>query len=100
MKFPVAMGETIEKMTGREGRAAIEPALFREMLDIGQPTDPQGPVNELHGTHGKTRVVGAEALGEAADHVMVRTAFAMGRQDRAAELQVGVSAAQIDVVML
>ena len=42
----------------------------------------------------------AEALGEAADHVMVRAAFAMGRQDRAAELQVGVSAAQIDVVML
>src|ERR1700724_1788910 len=100
MKFPVGMGEAVEKMAGRERRAAIEPTVFREMLEIGQPAHPQGPVDQPQGTHGKTRVVCAEALGEPTDHVMVRAAFAMGREECAAELQIGVSAAQVDVVML
>src|SRR5438067_13483488 len=100
MEFPVGMGKAVEKMTGRKGRAAIEPTVFREALDIRQPARPQGPVDQLEGTHPKTGVAGAEPLGEPADHLVVRTAFAMGRQDRPAELQIRVSAARIDVVML
>src|SRR6202022_4764333 len=94
MKFPVGMGEAVEKMAGRERRAASEPTVFREMLEIGQPAHPQGPVDQPQGTHGKTRVVCAEALGELADHVMVRAAFAMRRQYRAPELQIGGSPAR------
>ena len=87
MKLPIGVRESVEKMTGRERRTAIEPTPVREALDIGQPADLQGPVDQLDGTHRKARMACAEPLGEAADYVVVRAALGIGRQDRAAELQ-------------
>ena len=100
MEFPVGMGKAVEKMTGRKGRAAIEPTVFREALDIRQSARPQGPVDQLDGAQLEAGVARAEPLGETANHLMVRAALGIGRQDRAAQLQIGVGAAEIDVVML
>jgi hypothetical protein len=45
MKPLVGLGEAVEKMAGRERRAAIEPTVFGEILDSGQPAQLQGPVD-------------------------------------------------------
>src|SRR5262249_22049540 len=51
VELPVRMSETIEKMRGLERRTAIKPALFREILDPGQPAHFQGLVDDLDRTH-------------------------------------------------
>src|SRR5271166_2463669 len=100
MEFPVGMPETVEKMAGLEWRAAIEPAVFRKALDVGQAADLQGPVDQLDRADHKAGVASAEPLGEPADHIVIGPALGVGRQYGATDLQVSVSPGGIDVVML
>src|SRR5258708_29708584 len=86
MKFSVGMRKTLEKMAGRERRAAIEPAALREALDIGKHADPQGPVDQLDGAHCEPRMARPEPIGEPADHVVVGAALGIGPQYTAADL--------------
>ncbi len=87
-------------MVGSEGRAAIERASFRKTLDVGQAAQAQCPVDQLDRAHRETGMARPEPLGEPANHLVVRPALGIGRQHRAADLEIGMSARGINVVML
>ena len=99
VKFLVGVAKTVEEMVGREGRAAIEPAICRKFLDTGQPARAQGVVDQFQRGHREARVARAEAMGERAYDVVVRAAFGMGRQDRTAQLQIGMAARRVEIVV-
>ena len=99
MEFLVGVAKAVEKMRGLERRAAIEPAIGRKFGDAGQPARAQGAVDQFERRHPEARMTCAEATGKRADHIVVRAAFAIGRQDRAAQLQIGVSAGGVEIVV-
>src|SRR6516164_7248639 len=79
VELPVRMSETIKKMRGLERRATIQPTLFREIRDPGEPTDLECSVDDLERGHCETRVACAEPLGEPANYLVVRAAFGVRR---------------------
>ena len=100
MKLAVLMREAVQKMRFLERRLAIEPA---RRLEFGQRPAAGGAqrrVDDLAGAHLKAGMLGAEALRQRADHFVVGAA-ALRRLDRlAAELQILMAAAGVDVVVL
>ena len=66
-----------------DGRNRAEPSAGNS-LSAGQPARPQCPSISSIGVEIEARMLGAEAPGEPADHLVVRAAFGIGRHDRAA----------------
>src|SRR6516162_2467147 len=99
MKFPIGMPEAVAKVVGLKRRAAIEPTPFRKALDTGQSADLKGPVDELDRAHREARMLSPQPTRKPADHLVIRPALGMRRQNGATNLQIGVGAGGVDVVM-
>ena len=99
MELPVGMAEPVEEMPGLEPGPAIEPDAFLERVRPGQAAGAQCLLDDLESGHLEAGMAGAEALRQAADHLVVRAALGVGRQDGAADLQKGVAAGGVDVVV-
>ncbi len=99
MKFPVAVTKPVEEMTGLEAGPAIEPYALLERFRARQPADAQCVLDDLERSHLEPGMTRAEPLGEGADHVVVRAALGIGLHDRAADLQIGVSARGVEIVV-
>ena len=99
-ELAVRVAEAVEIVRRSEIRLAIDPAVG---FDVGQCAPAgllQRDVDQLARRHGEARVLGAEPLGQRADHVVVRSAFA-GRLDQLRpEQDVLAAAGQIEVVVL
>src|SRR5262245_38085410 len=91
VKFLVRVSEAIEEMPGLETRPAIEPYALLEGGGVRQTARNQQMGDDLRGRHVKAWVARAKALRQAADHLVIRTALGMRRQDRAADLQESVA---------
>ena len=99
MKFPVTMTKPVEEMTGLEAGPTIEPYALLERFRARQPADAQGVLYDLERGHLEPGMMRAEPPGEGADHVVVRAALGMGLHDRAANLQIGVAAGGVEIVV-
>ncbi len=100
MKLSVGMAEPVEEMRSLERQAAIKPAIIRKVFNARQPACPQSAIDKLDWAQLKARMTGAEAMGESADHVVVRTAFSVGRKDCAADLEIGMGAGSVEIIVL
>ncbi len=99
-EFAVRIGEAIEVVRGGEIRLAIDPAV---RLEFGQRTPAgflQRGIDQFARRHGKARMLGAQPLGQRADHLVVVAAFA-GRLDQLRpEQDVLAAAGGVEVVVL
>ena len=94
------MAEALEEMRALEGRHDVDPVLGIERLEARPLRIDERPVDELPRSHGEAGVLGSHAPREIADHFVVAAAFAGRLDELAAEHQVRVATALIDVVML
>ena len=96
----VRMAETVQE-THTFGRlGAVDPAPVRRRVGIAQPRRLERRVDHLPFRHAEAAMVGAEALRQAAQDLVVRPALARRLDDPARDLEVCVAAGDIDVVVL
>src|ERR1700693_4128027 len=86
-------------MPGLEAGPTIEPYALLERLRARQPTDAQRVLYDLERGHLEPGMMRAEPPGEGTDHVVVRAALGIGLHYRAADLQIGVSAGGVEIVV-
>ena len=100
MELAVGMAEAVEEMRLLEGRRAIEPAALVEGGGVGQPGEAQRLLDDLPLAHLEAAMLRAQPARQLADHVVVGARLGIGLHHRAGELQIGVAAGGVDVVML
>ena len=96
---PVGGREPGGEMALFEGRAAIDPALRAQRVGAAIPRSPEGPVDHLPGVDAEAFVLGAEAPGEPAQHVVVGARLAERLDGARAELEMGVAERDIEIVV-